>query len=389
MSDETGEHSDTQLPQNETKYATGILYACYIILLIASAMILVIGILLEMYAEIIVSVPVIFILMDILFIDRMTANVPPLMIFMLFFLMICILVGTIFRGGTEWGFFVDLLFGIVLGLIGLILVYSLLRSMPGVRDESPFMVAFMSLAAALLIYVILTMTQFYLLSLSGNETQDSVTVMDGLLMAMIGATFVSILFYLNRHNGLFKYTVTKYLETNAGTIGIEEHELQEINKAIRNGESYKTEYKSTLRTNLATGEKDPRMEKAVLKTIVAFLNSDGGTLLIGVSDDGGISGIDEKSFDNRDRMNLHMTNLISSQIGNEFLPFISFRVVDVEGKGVMRVVCKKSNSPVFLKEGKTEIFYVRSGPSSVNLEGMDLLNYVSNRFRKKALKGKE
>ena len=55
------------------------------------------------------------------------------------------------------------------------------------------------------------------------------------------------------------------------------------------------------------------MEKAVLKTIVAFLNSDGGNLLIGVADDGAIIGADVASFDNKDKMGLHLSNLIASQ----------------------------------------------------------------------------
>ena len=43
-----------------------------------------------------------------------------------------------------------------------------------------------------------------------------------------------------------------------------------------------TEFKATLRTNLHTGQSDPKMEHAVLKTLVAFLNSSGGTLFLAV-----------------------------------------------------------------------------------------------------------
>lgn len=47
----------------------------------------------------------------------------------------------------------------------------------------------------------------------------------------------------------------------------------------------------------------------------------------------------------------------------------------------MRVVCKKSNMPVFLLDGKSELFYVRSGPSSIDLKGTDLLYYASSRYK--------
>ena len=78
------------------------------------------------------------------------------------------------------------------------------------------------------------------------------------------------------------------------------------------------------------------MEKAVLKTIVAFLNTDGGNLLIGVDDDGDIIGADIQSFENKDKMGLHLTNLIASKIGNSFLPFITFNL------SATRVQCRCS-----------------------------------------------
>ena len=105
--------------------------------------------------------------------------------------------------------------------------------------------------------------------------------------------------------------------------------------------------------------------------------------MIGVSDDGSIYGIDEDKFDNRDKMNLHLTHLIGSKIGEEFYPYISFRLIDMDdGKAIIRVDCEKCKKPVFLKDGKEEDFYVRSGPSSVVLTGSNLVNYVSNKSSK-------
>ena len=64
-------------------------------------------------------------------------------------------------------------------------------------------------------------------------------------------------------------------------------------RLIKRGENEKIEFKSTLRINLHTKEQDKKVENSVLKTIVAFLNSEGGTLLIGVSDCGEIIGIEK------------------------------------------------------------------------------------------------
>ena len=282
----------------------------------------------------------------------------------------------------------NILLGVILGLAGIIATYSLLRTMPKVREEKPFLTSFMSVCVGISLYMMMSVVVYYLHVFTDSSPKPTEEIMAEFTIVLVGNILIAVLFYLNKHNNLFKYTVNKYLESNAGTIGIEEYERQEISKAIRAGESETVEYKSTLRTNLATDEKDVRMEKAVLKTIVAFLNTNGGTLLIGIADDGSVVGIDEQSFDNRDKLNLHMTHLIANQIGNEFLKFISFRLSDYraneddEPKGVMRVVCQKSDMPVFLIEGKTETFYVRSGPSSIDLTGTDLLSYASSRFKR-------
>jgi type I restriction enzyme R subunit len=53
---------------------------------------------------------------------------------------------------------------------------------------------------------------------------------------------------------------------------------------LRSDETYEVEFKSTARWNLQESRKDKRMEDAIVKTIAAFLNADGGTLFIGVDD---------------------------------------------------------------------------------------------------------
>jgi Predicted transcriptional regulator containing an HTH domain and an uncharacterized domain shared with the mammalian protein Schlafen len=368
------------------KYTSRLLYTCYALMLISSVLIFIAGVILGNYRDVILAVPVILILMDALFVERTVVHIPPLMIFLVVGLMILLLI----ERGLENGFLLDavadVILGVVMGLSGLIITYSLLRTLPEIDNRNSYLAAFVSLSLALSFFTMILMIQYALCIIGDVEVQTTKEIMSQLMLVTLGAAFVSVSFYLNKHTGLFHDTINQYLETRSGTIGENEYEIMEIERILKSGESEKAEYKSTLRTNLTTGEKDVRMEKAVLKTIVAFLNSRGGTLLIGISDSGDVVGIDENSFDNRDKLNLHLTNLIASQIGNEFLPFISFKLTDYKEKGVMRVVCRKSDAPVFFKEGKQETFYVRSGPSSVELNGMDVLNYVDNRFKKRIRK---
>lgn len=99
------------------------------------------------------------------------------------------------------------------------------------------------------------------------------------------------------------------------------------------GETGATEFKSTLRTNLHTGQPDEKIALAALKTIAGFLNASGGTLLVGVADDGAALGLKADGFASEDKMALHLINLIRTRIGDLFLPYItrSFRMKRANG----------------------------------------------------------
>jgi predicted HTH transcriptional regulator len=136
------------------------------------------------------------------------------------------------------------------------------------------------------------------------------------------------------------------------------------------------EFKSTVRTNLKTGKPGKEIEFAWLKAVVAFLNSSGGTLLIGVDDSGRIVGIEPDGFENADKCQLHLKNLINQHIGAEYSSFIQITLVDVDGMTVVLVECSPAREPVFLKIGKNEEFYIRSGPSSIKLSPSQTVSYV-------------
>ena len=109
--------------------------------------------------------------------------------------------------------------------------------------------------------------------------------------------------------------------------------VDNIRSLIRHGESKIVEFKQTFSLNMRTGEKDKRCEKSSLKTVVAFLNTDGGNLLIGVDDKGNITGLREemdKFHKSEDKFRLHFRNLIKGKIGEEFYPFITWNIVNID-----------------------------------------------------------
>jgi hypothetical protein len=159
--------------------------------------------------------------------------------------------------------------------------------------------------------------------------------------------------------------------------GLDEGILDDnLRTLIDQGESDTLEFKSTMRMNLKTGKPGKEIELAWLKTVIAFFNTNGGTLLIGVDDNGTILGLEADKFDNDDKCRLHFKNLISQHIGLEFSEFIEFDLKSTEGKTIAVIYCSRANAPVFLKHGKHEDFFIRSGPSSLKLSVSQVLKYL-------------
>ena len=149
---------------------------------------------------------------------------------------------------------------------------------------------------------------------------------------------------------------------------------------IEGGETETVEFKSTLRFNLFSKKFDKEIEHASLKTIAAFLNSSGGTLLIGIDDKKNVLGLDADNFRNEDHMFLHLTKLIGENIGMIHTQFISMAIDKAEEGKVLRVDVKPSPSPVYINHKDNEVFYIRSGPSTSQLRVSELYHYLSNRF---------
>lgn len=154
----------------------------------------------------------------------------------------------------------------------------------------------------------------------------------------------------------------------------------DLDALVARGESGTVEFKSTLRTNLHTGSSDKKIENAVLKTIAGFLNTEGGTLLIGIADDGSSIGIQPDSFLSEDKMNLHLVNLVKSRIAAHAMTKIHIHFEDYHGNRIMKVECDPSRTPVYVNEDSEERFYVRMGASTDHLPPSQIPDYIKTRF---------
>ena len=121
----------------------------------------------------------------------------------------------------------------------------------------------------------------------------------------------------------------------------------------------------------------------MLKTLAGFLNRDGGTLLIGVADDGTPLGVETDKFKSEDKMALYLVQLIKSRMGHTAVTMIHIDYGTYQDHRIMRVVCDPSPSPVYVKIENDEHFYVRMGPSTDKLPASEIQGYIQHHFTNK------
>jgi len=149
---------------------------------------------------------------------------------------------------------------------------------------------------------------------------------------------------------------------------------------IAQGEGEKLELKETLEADAKTGEKNAGVLTAALKTIAAFLNTEGGTLLIGVADSGEIRGL-EKDYrlcnkHDRDGFEQKIHSLVMSRFVPQPTSKIKVSFEHLEDRQVCVVSVEKSKEIIHL-DGKD--VYIREGNTSHKLEGPSLTAWVKNR----------
>jgi len=148
--------------------------------------------------------------------------------------------------------------------------------------------------------------------------------------------------------------------------GIKDAELKEL---ILIGENERLEFKSTLRFDLRENKVNKKLEFVIAKTISAFLNSEGGILMIGVDDFGNILGLnkDIETLPKKDidGFELQIRQVIKKYLGASFEKHLKITFPKIDDKEICNVKVSKSGKPVFTTfEGK-DYFFVRIGNSSI------------------------
>ena len=167
----------------------------------------------------------------------------------------------------------------------------------------------------------------------------------------------------------------------------EKEKEKEYWQLIRKGESATVEFKSTLRVDVRTGKPEKFIQHSVIKTLAAFLNSQGGTLLIGIDDNKNIIGLenDFNSFskpDKLDEFQKFLDNLLGNSIGNRFHRYLEVKFPELEEKVICVItIQKKSGRPVYVtNDAGQEVFYIRRLASTIDLKPSEIVKYIQEHW---------
>lgn len=118
--------------------------------------------------------------------------------------------------------------------------------------------------------------------------------------------------------------------------------------------------------------------ETIRNTVIAFANCNGGTILVGVDDDGGIVGLDDV-----DKTALRITNMIRNSIRPDITLFTRLVPAERQGKRILQVKVERgSGRPYYIaKKGlRPTGVYVRQGPSSVQASDFRIRELIRENF---------
>jgi hypothetical protein len=186
-----------------------------------------------------------------------------------------------------------------------------------------------------------------------------------------------------QHHGSFAFEVDRdsKSQTDGGKVGIPEEII-----LLTNNENATLEFKPSARWDHYQNRNNPDLQKGIVKAVAAFLNTEGGTLLIGVADNAKVLGLKQDfatlQKPKSDDYQMFLHSIIFDNLGHDLRPCIEISILRLNSKEVCRIAIRKSPRPVYVNDGQNQIFYARFGNSSKNLPLKAAVEYCNSRWQK-------
>ena len=122
----------------------------------------------------------------------------------------------------------------------------------------------------------------------------------------------------------------------------------------------------------------------IAKTVAAFMNSEGGSLFIGVDDHGNAIGLDldygTLKKPDRDGFQLHLGNILDGYLGRDVMKLWKLDWPLYDNKQICHVQVIRANKPIYVTSDGKEEFFVRKEGSSLPLSRAEEHEWSMGRF---------
>jgi predicted HTH transcriptional regulator len=164
-----------------------------------------------------------------------------------------------------------------------------------------------------------------------------------------------------------------------------ERELaKDLGALIRRGEDDSLEFKSSFRYDYRLQKVNKALEAVIVKTLAGFMNAQGGSLLIGVADDGAIVGL-EKDFQTLNRKDgdgytQALMSTVAEKLGTPACRLLRILIHHHDGHDVCRIVVLPSPVPVYAKEDKQSKFYIRTASGTREMDLQEAVTFIKTKW---------
>lgn len=151
------------------------------------------------------------------------------------------------------------------------------------------------------------------------------------------------------------------------------------------GENEGVEFKASLRWDYKEGRVNKELECVIARTIAGFMNAKGGTLLIGVTDEKTVIGL-EKDYEtlkkkNSDGFIIHLTQILNNSLGKENSAFASLKIIKFKSEDVCRIDVVPADKPVYVACNNQQEFFIRASATTQPMQIKEAHEYIKMHWK--------
>lgn len=156
--------------------------------------------------------------------------------------------------------------------------------------------------------------------------------------------------------------------------------INSLNELLKAGENESVELKASLRWDYKEKRVNQELERVIIKTIAGFMNTEGGTLLIGATDEKELIGLtmdyNTLKKKNSDGFLLHLTQLLNNYLGKEYSVFWSSNIIHTNRVDVCRINVLPASRPAYVRYNNQEEFFIRVAVTTQPMQIKEAHEYI-------------